>query len=383
MTEKIRARHLKFVTLVYRMRKLGSALGALPVASVLYQQHAPAWPWGLMLLNGLVWPHVAYAIASRAEHPRWAEQRNFLFDATMTGVWVALMRFNLLPSAMLVAMLAMNHVSAGGWLLLRRSLIMLALTCLLVGAALDFPVQPVSNMLNTVACLPLLIINPVWLSKVNFTLGQRVREQNRLLDKLNRTDALTELPNRTHWLEDAGKAWQQFQRNRRPASLLLLDIDNFKQINDHHGHAAGDALLRQLATVLHESLREMDTPGRLGGDEFGVVLSGTDGAHALAVAERVRNHIEQARSTDSGGQYAWTVSVGVAEINDDTGDVAAWVQHADMALYRAKLSGRNRVCQVQPGPAAGAPPPSAVIPSPPSHPLAGMPLTADASPLES
>ena len=378
MIEKIRARHLKFVTLVYRMRKVASALGTLPVASVLYQQHAPAWQWGLMLLNGLVWPHVAYAIASRAEHAKWAEQRNFLVDATMTGVWVALMRFNLLPSAMLVAMLAMNHVSSGGWLLLRRSLITLELACLLVWAALDFPLQPVSNTLNIIACLPLLIINPVWLSKVNYTLGQRVREQNRLLDRLNRTDALTELPSRTHWLEDAGKAWQQFQRSQRPATLLLLDIDNFKQINDRYGHAAGDALLRQLAAVLREDLREMDTPGRLGGDEFGVVLSGTDGAQALAVAERIRGHIEQARPADSSGDYAWTVSVGVAEINDDIGDVAAWVQHADIALYRAKSRGRNRVCQVQPDPHAAASTPS------PSRPLScGMPAAADASLRES
>ena len=383
MIEKIRARHLKFVTLVYRMRKVASALGTLPVASVLYQHHAPAWQWGLMLLNGLIWPHVAYAIASRAEHAKWAEQRNFLVDATMTGVWVALMRFNLLPSAMLVAMLAMNHVSSGGWLLLRRSLITLALACLLVWAALDFPVQPVSNTLNIIACLPLLIINPVWLSKVNYTLGQRVREQNRLLDRLNRTDALTELPNRTHWLEDAGKALQQFQRSQRPAALLLLDIDNFKQINDRYGHAAGDALLRQLAVVLHENLREMDTPGRLGGDEFGVVLSGTDGAHALAVAERIRSHIEQARSTDSSDHYAWTVSVGVTEINHDIDDVAAWVQHTDMALYRAKSSGRNQVCQLQPGPTAGVFQPSAVIPTLSSRPLAGMPSTADASSPES
>lgn len=383
MIENIRGRHLKFVSLVYRMRKLGSALGALPVASVLYQQHAPAWQWGLMLLNGLVWPHVAYAIASRAEHPRQAERRNFLVDAAMVGIWVALMRFNLLPSAMLVAMLAMNHVSSGGWLLLRRSLITLALACLLVWAALDFPLQPVSNTLNIIACLPLLTINPVWLSKVNYTLGQRVREQNRLLDRLNRTDALTGLPNRTHWLEDAGKAWQQFQRSQRPAALLLLDIDNFKQINDRYGHAAGDALLRQLAAVLREDLREMDTPGRLGGDEFGVVLSGTDGAQALAVAERIRGHVEQARPTDSRGDYAWTVSVGVTEINDDIGDVAAWVQHADIALYRAKSHGRNRVCQVQPGPAAGAFQPAAVIPAPSSRPLAGMPSTADASASES
>ena len=367
-------RHLRFVTLCYRTRKLGSLLGALPVASVLYQQHALAWRWALMLLNGLVWPHLAYAIASRAEHPRQAERRNFLVDSTMVGIWVALMRLNLLPSAMLVAMLAMNHVSAGGWLLLRKSLLIMMLASLVAWAASGFPVQTVSNMLNIAACLPLLVIHPIWLSKVNYTLGQRVREQNRLLGRLNRTDALTELPNRTHWLEDAGKAWQHFQRSRRPAALLLLDIDNFKLINDRYGHAAGDALLRQLATVLHENLREMDTPGRLGGDEFGVVLSGTDAARALVVAERIRGHIEQARSIGSSDHYAWTVSVGVTEINDDIGDVAAWVQHADIALYRAKSHGRNRVCQVQPDPAAPAPPAS--LSSPHS---CSMPAAADAT----
>ena len=191
-------RHLRFVTLCYRTRKLGSLLGALPVASVLYQQHALAWRWALMLVNGLIWPHLAYAIASRAEHPRQAERRNFLVDATMVGIWVALMRFNLLPSAMLVAMLAMNHVNTGGWLLLRKSLLILMLASLVAWAASGLPVQPVSNMLNIVACLPLLVIHPIWLSKVNYTLGQRVREQNRLLDRLNRTDALTELPNRTN-----------------------------------------------------------------------------------------------------------------------------------------------------------------------------------------
>ena len=376
-------RHLRFVTLCYRTRKLGSLLGALPVASVMYQQHALGWRWALMLVNGLVWPQLAYAIASRAEHPRQAERRNFLVDSAMVGIWVALMRFNLLPSAMLVAMLGMNHVNSGGWLLLRKSLLLLMLSSLAAWAATGFPVQPVSNMLNIVACLPLLVIHPVWLSKVNYTVGQRVREQNRLLDRLNRTDALTELPNRTHWLDDAGKALQQFQRSRRPAAALLLDIDNFKLINDRYGHAAGDALLRQLAAVLRENLRDMDTPGRLGGDEFGVVLSGTDGTHALAVAERIRGHIEQSRCTDSGGHYAWTVSVGVTEINDDISDVAAWVQHADIALYRAKSSGRNRVCQAQPGPAAGAVQLSTVIPSPSSRPLAGMPSTADASAPES
>lgn len=348
MVSRKREKHLKYVALVHRMRTLGSGLGALPVASVLYQHDASRWLWALVALHALIWPHVAYLMSSRAEHPARAERRNFLVDTFLVGIWVAVMRLNLLPSAVLITMLAMNHVSAGGWRLLARSLLLLLLTCVATWWMLGFAMQPVSNMFNIVACLPMLLSNPIWLSKVNFTLAQRVRQQNRLLDQLNRTDALTGLPNRTHWLEAVNRALQQFERNQRPASILLLDIDNFKNINDSHGHAAGDALLRKLASVLYENLREVDTPGRLGGDEFGVVLSDTDGAHAHAVAERIRQQIEQSHLGDRGEEHAWTVSIGVAEIDDAISGVGVWVRHADIALYRAKSRGRNRVCGTLP-----------------------------------
>ncbi|TAL86672.1 MAG: diguanylate cyclase [Rhodanobacter sp.] len=309
MVSRKREKHLEYVALVHRMRTLGSGLGALPVASVLYQQNASRWLWALVILHAVIWPHVAWVIASRAENPARAERRNFLVDTILVGIWVPVMQLNLLPSAVLVTMLAMNHVSAGGWRLLARSLLLLSLTGLATWWMLGFTLQPVSTMFNIVACLPMLLSNPIWLSKVNYSLAQRVRQQNRLLDQLNRTDALTGLPNRTHWLEAVSRALQQFERNRRPATVILLDIDNFKNINDSHGHAAGDALLRKMASVLYENLREVDTPGRLGGDEFGIVLSDTDDAHAHAVAERIRQQIERSHIGAHSEEHAWTVSL--------------------------------------------------------------------------
>jgi diguanylate cyclase len=335
-------KHLRFVTLAYRIRILGCVLGALPVVSVLYEQHASPWLWGLMLFNGFLWPHVAYAISSRSRDPIRTESAILLADTGLIGAWLALMQFNLLPSAVLVAMVLMNHVSATGWRQATRSMLTLTLVCVAVWCLLGRPFRPVSDMLNIEACLPLLMINPVWLSKVNFSLTQRVRKQNRLLDKLNRTDVLTGLPNRTHWLEAADKALLRYQQDQRPATLILLDIDNFKQINDGNGHAAGDARLRQLATVLRQNMRPMDTPGRLGGDEFGVVVSDTGVAGGLALAERIRTQIEQMHSDDTGRQCAWTVSLGVAELADGIVDIAQWVHAADIALYCAKSSGRNR-----------------------------------------
>ncbi|KRF00366.1 hypothetical protein ASG87_13625 [Frateuria sp. Soil773] len=322
---------------------LGLGLGALPVASVLYQLHAPAWMWALLALNGYAWPHLAYALASRAARPADAEQANLLVDAAMGGLWVALMQFNLMPSALLVAMLAMDRICAGGWRLFGKSLLLQCACCLLAAALGGFAFRPVSDMLNIAACLPMLLIYPIWLSTVNFALGQRVRQQNRLLDQLSRTDALTGLPNRTHWLEAAETALLRFRQHRRPASLILLDVDGFKQINDRHGHAVGDALLGELAAILRGSLRAQDTPGRLGGDEFGVVLPETDIERARAVAEQVCRHAERIGAADAERSLPWTLSLGVVEIDDGVADLREWVRRADMALYRAKSQGRNRV----------------------------------------
>jgi len=335
---------LQFVRLAHRLRTLGLALGMLPVAAVLYQQQAPGWLWSLLLANGLLWPHLAWLHAVRAARPVQREQFNLMADSVMLGAWVAAMRFNLLPSVMLASMMAMDRISAGGWRVLLRSLLLQVTACVLAAWLTDFAWQPVSDMFDIAACIPMMAIYPVWLSTVNFGFGRRIRQQNRLLEQLNRTDTLTGLANRAHWLETAAREMHRYLRNQRPAALILLDIDGFKQVNDHHGHAAGDVLLMELAAVLRESLRSVDTPGRLGGDEFGVVLPETSLERAREIAERIRQRVERIGRGDGSSVQPCTLSLGVAEVGPRHADVEAWIKQADIALYLAKERGRNRVC---------------------------------------
>jgi diguanylate cyclase len=203
-------------------------------------------------------------------------------------------------------------------------------------------------MLGMLACLPMLGIYPVWLSTVTFRQAQRIRHQNHLLEQLNRTDTLTGIANRAHWMDTAAREMHRYLRNQRPATLILLDIDGFKQVNDSRGHAVGDAVLQQLAAVLRESLRSVDTPGRLGGDEFGIVLPETDLEHAREVAERIRQQVERLGRADEALAKPYTLSLGVAQVGPRHANVDAWVRQADVALYLAKAQGRNRVCTSSP-----------------------------------
>ncbi|HEX8777710.1 MAG TPA: diguanylate cyclase [Rhodanobacter sp.] len=335
---------LQFVRLAHRLRTLGLALGMLPVAAVLYQQQAPGWLWALLLANGLLWPHLAWLHAVRATRPVQREHFNLMADSVMLGAWVAAMRFNLLPSVMLASMMAMDRISAGGWRVLLRSLLLQVAACVLTAWLTDFAWQPASDMFDIAACLPMMVIYPVWLSTVNFGFGRHIRQQNRLLEQLNRTDTLTGLANRAHWLETAAREMHRYLRNQRPATLILLDIDGFKLVNDHHGHAAGDVLLKELAAVLRESLRSVDTPGRLGGDEFGVVLPETSLERAREIAERIRQRVERIGRGDGSSVQPCTLSLGVAEVGPRHADVEAWIKQADIALYLAKERGRNQVC---------------------------------------
>jgi diguanylate cyclase (GGDEF)-like protein len=130
----------------------------------------------------------------------------------------------------------------------------------------------------------------------------------------------------------------------------MLDIDHFKHVNDTHGHAVGDLVLKQVAQVCKTALREVDVLGRIGGEEFAVLLPQTPGAMAIDVAERIRNAIAQAAFAfgPAGAAIPVTVSLGVSTLDrahaDSTGTTDTLLQAADTALYQAKNSGRNKVC---------------------------------------
>jgi len=336
-----RDRDLLFARRVHRLRTLGLGLGAICVASVLWLHGAaPGW-WLAAALNGLAWPHVALHVSLRAAEPRRAEVRNLTLDAALGGMWVAVMQFNLLPSVLLVTMLVIDKVGIGGARLLARTLASLAVGCAVTSALLGFPVDVATPMPVIVACLPFLVVYPLAISNVAYALARRVTEQNRRLEELGRTDVLTGLANRRQGFAVAEGELSRHFRTGRPVSLLILDVDRFKSINDRFGHPVGDAILRGVATVLRECCRATDTPARYGGDEFMLILPETDLAGAEEVAARIRRHLERMSFKQAPG-LACTVSLGAAEANREIANIDAWIQRADAALYRAKDGGRDR-----------------------------------------
>ena len=176
----------------------------------------------------------------------------------------------------------------------------------------------------------------------------KIVNQIRLINHLSTTDQLTGISNRRSYNMQVSKEWGRNMRDNKPLSLILLDIDRFKDFNDTYGHQKGDEVLRIIATTLKDSLRRSsDFAARWGGDEFVVLLPGTDMKGALINAERIRENIEQTRIPFINPHCVdVTVSIGVATMVP-TQDVNQneLISQADKALYGAKEKGRNNVCE--------------------------------------
>ena len=176
-----------------------------------------------------------------------------------------------------------------------------------------------------------------------FQLSWDLQQAHTLAHTLSRTDELTGLNNRRAFTELCGRALEQARRYARPLSLVMLDIDHFKQVNDTYGHAAGDRVLQALAEAIRGTAREADIAGRLGGEEFAVMLPETGGVEATTLAERLRTVVAGLRVPHDNATITFTCSLGLATRNDDVAVLDTLLNRADQALYRAKNSGRNRV----------------------------------------
>jgi diguanylate cyclase (GGDEF)-like protein len=162
------------------------------------------------------------------------------------------------------------------------------------------------------------------------------------LAALATTDAMTGILNRRAFLERADALIAQARRFKHPLTLLLLDLDAFKSINDTYGHAAGDAVLRDVARAIASQLREVDAFGRIGGEEFGILMPAADTAGARVAAERLRRAVESAEIRHHATTLRMTASFGLATVSRDW-SIEHLLSSADAALYTAKQGGRNRV----------------------------------------
>ena len=194
------------------------------------------------------------------------------------------------------------------------------------------PMKPVLFMGVGVSVTLTTVVVMLLAEHVTAVIGQLARAAD--------TDYLTGLLNRRAFDAEFGRQYGRAQRSRLPLAIALFDLDHFKQVNDRHGHAAGDRALCDFSALLQRQLRGGDTLARIGGEEFAVVLFGGGLEDAIAFAERVGRELQERRSTDGP---ALSTSAGVAALSEDQRTPSALLVAADRALYAAKAAGRRRV----------------------------------------
>ena len=168
-----------------------------------------------------------------------------------------------------------------------------------------------------------------------------IRKQRDMLAQMAITDELTNLYNRRYFLHHAEIEIQRYKRYGHPIHLMIIDIDDFKIINDTYGHDAGDEVLRKLATVFNDSIRSIDIVCRIGGDEFCIIVPEIDTQGVLEVAERIL--VETEKLTISNiEKVKITISIGISKFRNTMNDVDDWRKHADIELYQAKAKGKNK-----------------------------------------
>jgi diguanylate cyclase (GGDEF)-like protein len=200
---------------------------------------------------------------------------------------------------------------------------------------------------------------------IAFVLLAMAKERAELRHKTDALiDPLTGLANRRAFLQDAEQVTRRQVTYGRPVAVFLIDLDHFKSVNDRFGHATGDGVLRLFAEVSAANLRSSDLVGRLGGEEFAVLLADASRDNAFLVAERIRAAFERAAMVLAERTVSSTISIGVAIIQDPEQDLSTLLAQADQALYRAKARGRNRV---ELAPMEGAPVAEELAPTPQAH----------------
>ena len=164
-----------------------------------------------------------------------------------------------------------------------------------------------------------------------------------LLEKIAKTDFLTNLYNRRYFMQRGTEECKRTSRSYQPLTLLMLDIDHFKKVNDTYGHEIGDLALQHVAAIMKSGLREIDILGRMGGEEFAALLPNTSLDHAVLLAERIRLSVGNTPFDTSAQVLTLTVSIGVEMFTNEMSGIDELLRNADAALYRAKNSGRNCV----------------------------------------
>lgn len=228
--------------------------------------------------------------------------------------------------------------SAAGWL--TTLAIVVIVVASRAGGMIDLSVNGIATFCIGLPCTGVLFHS--FSSQIQNYIG-KLQAANRMVEFAASHDALTGLLNRAAFTEVSDRLMTIAKVRQSPLSLLFIDVDRFKSINDHYGHAGGDQALVSIATTIERSVRPADLVARIGGEEIVVILPETDESDALKVAERLRSEVEMACPQINGAAVGLTVSIGCATTSAPDYSVEQLLHRADEAMYRAKRKGRNRV----------------------------------------
>ena len=213
----------------------------------------------------------------------------------------------------------------------------------------NFTISPLNIEKGITAYLAVKGIKPQEQDKFNiltqqFQMGIKRALLYKKVQEMAITDALTQSFSRRYFLDRFEEEIQRSKKLKLKFSFLMIDIDNFKSFNDHYGHLVGDVILREIARIIKENIRQIDFIGRYGGEELSVILAETDKQHAYYAAERIRQAVESAGIRAYDEDLKVTISIGISSFPADAKDNESLIDKADKALYTAKQTGRNRVC---------------------------------------
>lgn len=339
--ELLKERNRKYIVRVFILRQLGTSLCFLAFYSVIVQMKYGMWVWLFLAINAFIWPTVAFLFSIRAQDSIKAEKYSLMTDTFLGGIWVALMGLNPVPSCILIAIFISDRYSVGGWQLLRSSIWAFICSFSLTWAMLGFPENLEITPQIVWFTLPLATIYMVALSIASRKLSVNLSQKNRQIERIAMIDPHLQIPNRRLFEQRLVNTFVQAQRGRCVAHLVLLDVDNFKEVNDTYGHETGDYVLIEISNILREAIQPQDIPARYGGDELAIIVFNYDNQQVLDLAHTICQKVQQLKIPHDH-QFNTSISIGIAS-TEDCSSTLQWLEHADRALYHVKRKGRNGV----------------------------------------
>lgn len=332
-------RNIRYIKRVFFLRQTGTLLCYPPILSALLENEATLILHILLILNMLIWPYLALQISKHSTSPPRTEKYNLILDAGMGGGWIACMGASPFPSAIIIAVQIADRFAAGGWKMLRPALLcqlsVFIAIWLLAGKNLTTDFSNRTVWLT----LPLATVYPVLLSVVSRRLSSRIRERCESLERLALMDPGLDLPNRRFFEQKLAKAYQATSEGENCSYLMLIDVDNFKNINDNYGHEAGDALLARISSTLRDSIEQQDIPARFGGDELAIIIRDSTDENVVLKATEIQKKILNI-FLPSYRDIHCTVSIGISSARGK-GSITEWFHDADTMLYNVKRNGKN------------------------------------------